>query len=112
MTGPFTVYEALSVGPRHLLGEVIQLKGDELVAQVYEDTTGLEPGESVEGTGRSLSVNLGPGLLGGIFDGLLRPLTGTDDFEISPASARAPGRFQFVPKRAGTALRPGSSSAT
>ena len=109
MTGPFTVYEALSVGPRRLLGEVIQLKGDELVAQVYEDTTGLEPGGIVEGTGRSLSVNLGPGLLGGIFDGLLRPLTGTDDFEIQPGiGARPPGRFQFTPEaQAGTVAAAG-----
>jgi len=47
MTGPFSVYEAISVGPRKLLGEVIQLRGEELVAQVYEDTTGLEPGVEV-----------------------------------------------------------------
>ena len=114
MTGPFTVYEALSVGPRRLLGEVIQLKGDELVAQVYEDTTGLEPGQGVEGTGRSLSVNLGPGLLGGIFDGLLRPLTGTDDFEIQPGiGARAPGRFQFTPEaKAGTEIQAGQTLGT
>jgi V/A-type H+-transporting ATPase subunit A len=114
MTGPFTVYEALSVGPRRLLGEVIQLKGDELVAQVYEDTTGLEPGGIVEGTGRSLSVNLGPGLLGGIFDGLLRPLTGTDDFEIQPGiGARAPGRFQFSPEaQAGTFAAAGQLPGT
>jgi len=50
MTDSFTVYEAVAVGPRRLLGEVIQLKGDELVAQVYEDTTGLEPGDEVAGT--------------------------------------------------------------
>jgi V/A-type H+-transporting ATPase subunit A len=114
MTGPFTVYEALSVGPRRLLGEVIQLKGDELVAQVYEDTTGLEPGESVEGSGRALSVNLGPGLLGGIFDGLLRPLTGTDDFEIQPGiGARAPGRFQFTPDAVtGMQVKPGQLLGT
>jgi V/A-type H+-transporting ATPase subunit A len=114
MTGPFTVYEALSVGPRRLLGEVIQLKGDELVAQVYEDTTGLEPGQGVEGTGRSLSVNLGPGLLGGIFDGLLRPLTGTEDFEIQPGiSARAPGRFQFTPEATvGTEVKAGQTLGT
>jgi len=114
MTGPFTVYEALSVGPRRLLGEVIQLKGDELVAQVYEDTTGLEPGQGVEGTGRSLSVNLGPGLLGGIFDGLLRPLTGTDDFEIQPGiGARAPGRFEFTPEAAaGTQIQAGQTLGT
>jgi V/A-type H+-transporting ATPase subunit A len=114
MTGPFTVYEALSVGPRRLLGEVIQLKGDELVAQVYEDTTGLEPGQGVEGTGRALSVNLGPGLLGGIFDGLLRPLTGTDDFEIQPGIAtRAPGRFEFTPEaKAGTQVKAGQTLGT
>ena len=99
MTGPFSVYEAVSVGPHRLLGEVIQLKGEELVAQVYEDTTGLEPGESVAGTGRALSVQLGPGLLGGIFDGLLRPLTGGDDFQIQAGlGAGAGGRFRFTPQ--------------
>jgi V/A-type H+-transporting ATPase subunit A len=91
MQGPFSVYEAISVGPRRLLGEVIQLKGDELVAQVYEDTTGLEPGVGVEGSGRALSVNLGPGLLGGIFDGLLRPLTGGDDFQAGGGATAAAG---------------------
>jgi V/A-type H+-transporting ATPase subunit A len=99
MTGSFSVYEAVSVGPRRLLGEVIQLKGEELVAQVYEDTTGLEPGDTVAGTGRALSVKLGPGLLGGIFDGLLRPLTGTDDFQIQAGlGSGAAGRFRFVPQ--------------
>ena len=56
---------------------MIRLKGEELVAQVYEDTTGLRPGDPVRGTGRPLSVRLGPGLLGHIFDGLLRPLDRT-----------------------------------
>ena len=99
MTGPFSVYEAVSVGPRRLLGEVIQLKGEELVAQVYEDTTGLEPGDTVSGTGRALSVNLGPGLLGGIFDGLLRPLTGGDDFQVQAGlGTGAAGRFHFAPQ--------------
>ena len=98
MEGPFSVYEALSVGPSRLLGEVIQLRGDELVAQVYEDTTGLEPGEVVEGSGRALSVPLGPGLLGGIFDGLLRPLIGTQDYQVRPGIASGTmGRFHFVP---------------
>jgi len=92
MQGSFSVYEAVSVGPRRLLGEVIQLKGEELVAQVYEDTTGLEPGDTVEGTGRALSVKLGPGLLGGIFDGLLRPLTGGDDFQIQAGRHARQGR--------------------
>jgi V/A-type H+/Na+-transporting ATPase subunit A len=98
MEGPFSVYEALSVGQNRLLGEVIQLRGDELVAQVYEDTTGLEPGEVVEGSGRALSVPLGPGLLGGIFDGLLRPLIGTQDYQVRPGIASGTmGRFHFVP---------------
>ena len=99
MTGSFSVYESVSVGPRRLLGEVIQLKGEELVAQVYEDTTGLEPGDTVSGSGRALSVHLGPGLLGGIFDGLLRPLTGSDDFQIQAGlGGGAPGRFRFAPQ--------------
>ena len=101
MTGPFTVYEAVWVGPRRLLGEVIQLKGDELVAQVYEDTTGLEPGVTVEGSGRALSVQLGPGLLGGIFDGLLRPLTGGEDFQVRAGlGTNTVGRFPFTPQAA------------
>lgn len=72
--GEFHVHESLAVGERGLLGEVIQLKDDELVAQVYEDTTGLKPGDKVSGGGQPLTVTLGPGLLGHIFDGLLRPL--------------------------------------
>ncbi len=99
MTGPFTVYEAVSVGPRRLLGEVVQLKGEELVAQVYEDTTGLEPGDEVAGSGGALSVNLGPGLLGGIFDGLLRRLTGGEDFQVQAgAGTGAAQRFRFTPQ--------------
>ena len=114
MRGPFSVYEAISVGPRRLLGEVIQLKGEELVAQVYEDTTGLEPGTTVEGSGRALSVNLGPGLLGGIFDGLLRPLTGGEDFQVQAGAGRAAtGRFPFTPADvAGAELAPGASLGT
>ena len=75
---PFRLYEAIRVGAAGLPGEVIQLDGEEFVAQVYEDTTGLRPGVTVNGTGRPLSVRLGPGLLGHIFDGLLRPLEGHD----------------------------------
>jgi V/A-type H+-transporting ATPase subunit A len=114
MEGPFSVYESLSVGSNRLLGEVIQLRGDELVAQVYEDTTGLEPGDEVSGTGRALSVPLGPGLLGGIFDGLLRRLTGTEDFSVRPGIATtAPGRFHFRPSlEPGVALAPGQPIGT
>lgn len=76
VSGTFHIHEALKVGPQQTLGEVIRVTSDEIVAQVYEDTTGLKPGDIVEGTGRPLSVPLGPGILGGIFDGLLRPLDG------------------------------------
>ncbi|TRZ94037.1 MAG: V-type ATP synthase subunit A [Rhodocyclaceae bacterium] len=83
-TGPFALREALRVGPNRLLGEVVSLNEDRLVAQVYEDTTGLRPGDSIEGSGLPLSIRLGPGLLGGIFDGLLRPLAGTDSVFVAP----------------------------
>jgi V/A-type H+-transporting ATPase subunit A len=109
MDGAFSVHEALRVGPQRLLGEVIQLRGGELVAQVYEDTTGLEPGTEVQGLGRPLAVPLGPGLLGGIFGGLLRPLSGGTDFRIEPGEAPARGaRFPFEPLlEAGAELKAG-----
>jgi V/A-type H+-transporting ATPase subunit A len=72
--GDFRVGEAIEVGERRLPGEVIRLKDEDLIAQVYEDTTGVRPGDVVRGTGQALSVRLGPNLLGRIFDGLLRPL--------------------------------------
>lgn len=73
-SGEFRIGEALEIGAERRPGEVIRLKDDEIVGQVYEDTTGLRPGDVVHGTGAALSVQLGPGLLGRIFDGLLRPL--------------------------------------
>ena len=72
--GEFHLGEAIEVGSQRRPGEVIRLKGDELVGQVYEDTTGLRPGDAVHGPGGALAVRLGPDLLGHIFDGLLRPL--------------------------------------
>ncbi|MGB5518713.1 MAG: V-type ATP synthase subunit A [Gammaproteobacteria bacterium] len=71
---PLHMNEAVRVGHQSLLGEVIRINGSESVIQVYEDTTGLKPGDPVTATGAPLSVKLGPGLLGNIFDGLLRPL--------------------------------------
>ena len=64
--GPFVVGEAIEVGNARLPGEVIRLDGDAFVAQVYEDTTGLKPGDPVRGTSAPLSVALGPGLPGRI----------------------------------------------
>ena len=73
-TVPLHLNEAVRVGREQLLGEVIRINGSEAVIQVYEDTTGLRPGDPVYASGAPLSVKLGPGLLGNIFDGLLRPL--------------------------------------
>ena len=76
--GPFSLRESVRVGPQALLGEVVRINDDQIVVQVYEDTTGLRPGTEVHGDGQPLAIRLGPGLLGHIFDGLLRPLSGTD----------------------------------
>jgi V/A-type H+/Na+-transporting ATPase subunit A len=105
----FHVNEAIGVGAQGLPGEVIQLNTDEIVAQVYEDTTGLKPGDEVAGTGRALSVRLGPGLLGHIFDGLLRPLDRAGDAFLSPQAPHAPPqRFGFEPTvKVGEALQGG-----
>ena len=66
--------EVVEVGDEHLVGEIIGLERDVLTVQVYEETSGLHPGAPVYGTGTSLSVELGPGLLQSIFDGIQRPL--------------------------------------
>jgi hypothetical protein len=87
VSDPFHIHEALAVGKQRLLGEVIQLSGDTITAQVYEDTTGLKPGDPVEGTGLPLSVALGPGILGRIFDGLLRPLGDVTEHWFKPGLA-------------------------
>ena len=106
----FHVQDAIAVGPAGLLGEIVRLSADEIVAQVYEDTTGLKPGDPVVGTGEPLSVKLGPSLLGQIFDGLLRPLRDAGNF-VRPGAARpASARFNFEPGvRVGEAVRPGQS---
>ncbi|WP_297091129.1 ATP synthase subunit A [Thermococcus sp.] len=83
VTGPLVVadgmkgskmYEVVRVGEMGLIGEIIRLEGDKAVIQVYEETAGIRPGEPVEGTGASLSVELGPGLLTAMYDGIQRPL--------------------------------------
>ena len=66
--------ELVEVGDERLVGEVIRLDGDTITVQVYEETSGMAPGAPVYGTGMPLSVELGPGLLRGIFDGIQRPL--------------------------------------
>ena len=63
-SGSFSINEAVRVGPHELLGEVLAIDGEAVVVQVYEETSGLQPGDSIRGDGRPLSVPLGPGLLG------------------------------------------------
>jgi V/A-type H+-transporting ATPase subunit A len=69
-----SMLELVEVGEEHLIGEVIGLNGDVMTIQVYEETSGMRPGSPVFGTGMPLSVELGPGLLRSIFDGIQRPL--------------------------------------
>ena len=68
------MYDVVRVGNEGLMGEVIELHGEKAVIQVYEDTSGIRPGEPVINTGETLSVSLGPGLLTQIYDGIQRPL--------------------------------------
>ena len=84
VSGPLVVADGLSdanvadvvrVGEQHLVGEILNMTGDSASIQVYEETSGLGPGAVVETTGYPLSVELGPGMLEGIYDGIQRPLT-------------------------------------
>jgi len=67
--------DVVAVSEKRLIGEVIEMHGSDASVQVYEETSGLRPGEIVETTGEPLSVELGPGLIGSIYDGIERPLT-------------------------------------
>jgi len=68
------MFDVVRVSSRRLIGEIIEMRGGRASIQVYEETSGLAPGEAVESTGQPMSVELGPGLIGGIFDGIQRPL--------------------------------------
>ena len=69
------MYDVVRVGNEELMGEVIQIDGEKTIIQVYEDTSGIRPGEKVINTGKPLSLDLGPGLLKNIYDGIQRPLS-------------------------------------
>ncbi|RDJ31905.1 MAG: V-type ATP synthase subunit A [Crenarchaeota archaeon] len=110
------MYETVSVGNSKLIGEVIRLTGDVAFIQVYESTSGLKPGEPVVGTGNPLSVLLGPGIIGQIYDGIQRPLK-----ELSKKSGSFIGRgitttpvdmtkkYHFVPSvKVGDEVEPGN----
>lgn len=92
--------EIVAVGERGLPGEVIAVEGDRATIQVYEYTGGLTPGEPVAGSGLPLSAELGPGLLGGVFDGMLRALASAPDFLIGGAAGESlsrESRWAFTP---------------
>jgi V/A-type H+-transporting ATPase subunit A len=112
--GSFRLREAVTVGEQHLLGEVIRIATESITVQLYEDTSGLRPGVLVHGSGRLLSIRVGPGLLAHIFDGLLRPIGDTRDAYVTPGLREAePGRFHFTPGIAvGAPLAPGAAIGT
>ena len=68
------MFDVVRVSSKRLIGEIIEMHGDRASIQVYEETSGLGTGENVESTGEPMSVELGPGLIGSIFDGIQRPL--------------------------------------
>jgi len=116
----FAMREMVSVGDKRLLGEIISMDGDEATVQVYEETQGMRVGEAISGTGESLSISLGPGLVGGFFDGIGRPLSalldsagifiapGTEVPMIDPSRA-----WDIVPTvSAGDMISPGALLAT
>ncbi len=110
------MYDVVRVGNEMLMGEVIKIEGENVIIQVYEDTSGIRPGEPVENTGLSLAVELGPGLLTSIYDGIQRPLEVLVEKMGSfiERGVSAPGlshekKWDFVPtKAAGDTVEPGS----
>ena len=104
-----TRFEFVEVGDEHLPGEILTVDHDLAVAQLYEYSGGLRVGAPAWAAGHPLTVQLGPGLLGGIYDGLLRPLDGADTF-LPPRSLTRPatGRHRFEPAaQPGTELEAG-----
>lgn len=98
------MFELVRVGRENLIGELIKLEADRAVVQVYEDTTGIAPYDPVYGAGMQLSVELGPGMIGTIYDGIQRPLEAiraTSDIYIEKGialpSLDIEKRWQFVP---------------
>ncbi|WP_278464854.1 ATP synthase subunit A [Saccharolobus islandicus] len=100
------MYEVVEVGEPRLIGEITRIEGDRAFIQVYEDTSGIKPNEAVYRTGAPLSIELGPGLIGKIFDGLQRPLDSIKELTKSPFIARGikvpsvdrKTKWHFIPK--------------
>ncbi|MFW9962307.1 MAG: V-type ATP synthase subunit A [Candidatus Sifarchaeia archaeon] len=109
------MYEVVRVGHQQLIGEVIEVGEEEFTAQVYEETSGIAPGEPVVATGDSLSVELGPGLLGSIYDGIQRPLPDLRDLSgdfitrgLSVEGLNKEKKWEFNPSaKVGNKVEPG-----
>ena len=114
------MYDVVKVGNEELMGEVIKIQGENVIIQVYEDTDGIRPGEPVVNTGLPLAVELGPGLLTSIYDGIQRPLEVLMDKMGSfiKRGVSAPGlshekKWEFVPTvKAGDVVGPGDILGT
>src|SRR3990172_6456614 len=114
------MYDVVLVGDEGLMGEVIELRGERSIIQVYEDTSGIRPGEPVSTTGLPLAVELGPGLLTSIYDGIQRPLPVLREKmgDFIKRGVSAPGldhgkKWKFVPvAKAGDAVIGGSLLGT
>ena len=108
-SGRFHVSDAVLIGERRLLGEVIRVDTEGIVAQVYEDTTGLRPGDRVTSSSEPLSIRLRPGLLGNIYDGLLRPLHAMPGVVVLPGMRETESEaLQYRPvAKQGERLQPG-----
>ncbi|MEU7059122.1 V-type ATP synthase subunit A [Streptomyces sp. NPDC046197] len=94
------MHDLVVLGDDRLPGEVVAIHGDTATVQAYEYTGGLAPGHAAEPQGRPLSVRLAPDLLGGVFDGLLRPLDGAGDLLLTTGPGAAPDQraWQFTPR--------------
>ncbi len=114
------MFDVVRVSDKHLIGEIIEMHGDKASIQVYEETSGLGPGEEVVSTGIPLSVELGPGLIGSIFDGIQRPLekimevSGTNlERGVEVPSLGREKKWPFVPtKQIGDEVVPGDTLGT
>ena len=98
------MFELVRVGNQNLIGELIKLEPDRAVVQVYEDTTGIAPYDPVYGSAMQLSVELGPGMIGNIYDGIQRPLEAIREVSgiyidrgISVPSLDRKKKWHFVP---------------
>ncbi|MGL5414318.1 MAG: V-type ATP synthase subunit A [Clostridium sp.] len=115
------IYDVCKVGEKGLIGEIIEMRGDKASIQVYEETSGIGPGDPVETTGEPLSVELGPGLIESMFDGIQRPLDAFMEAAKSPfltkgVSVKSLNRsrvWNFVPTvKVGDSVEPGDVVGT